>query len=207
MTQWKSGSATSANLAIQLSKLAGLKVAVIVDVAKHGARISAHRAIRPDLLVDAHDPKRAIAILKANTGGRLRFALDTRGRESAGYLLEALAAGDPPVKKSAAEGLPPSPPDTPDANAVARAHLIGMTGLPKGDAPEGIRYHAVPIKLFHEVKSVGRALSGWLGRLLEQKLVVPADIIDVEEGLENVNVGLHRMRRGEISGGKLVVRV
>jgi len=30
-------------------------------------------------------------------------------------------------------------------------------------------------------------------------------IIDVEDGLHNVNRGLDRMRKGEISGGKLVV--
>ncbi|MBE3044057.1 hypothetical protein IMZ48_16100 [Candidatus Bathyarchaeota archaeon] len=215
------GSATSANLTIQLAKLAGLKVAVVVDVAKHGARLSNHRAIRPDLLVDSHDPKRAISILQANTRGRLRFGLDTRGKESAAHLLEALSAGNPPAKsargdglppsppaKSArGDGLPPSPPHTPDANASARAHLIGMTGLPKGPAPEGIQFHAVPIKLFHEAKEVGGPLAMWLGRLLEEKMILPADIIDIEEGLGGVNKGLHRMRRGEISGGKLVVRV
>lgn len=176
-------------------------------MAKHGARLSSHRAIRPDLLVDSHDPKRAINILKANTGGRLRFGLDTRGRETASHLLEALSAGNPPAKGASGQALPPSPPDTPDANASARAHLVGMTGLPKGAAPEGVRFHTVPIKLFHEVREVGRPLATWLTRLLEERLVVPADIIDVEEGLERINAGLHRMRKGEISGGKLVVRV
>lgn len=82
-----------------------------------------------------------------------------------------------------------------------------MTGLPKGPAPEGVQFHTVPIKLFHEVKEVGKPLARWLTRLLEKKLVVPADIIDVEEELERINSGLDRMRKGEISGGKLVVRV
>lgn len=67
--------------------------------------------------------------------------------------------------------------------------------------------HAVPIKLFHEVPAVGRALVLWLERLLAQGLVSPPEIIDIEEGLENVNTGLDRMRRGEIRGGKLIVRV
>ena len=188
-----------------MSKIAGLKVAVVVDAAKHGARLSNHRAIRPDLLVDCYDPARAIHILRANTGGRLRFGLDTRGRESAAHLLEALAPGDH-SKSARGEGLPPSPPHTPDANA-SRAHLIGMTGLPKGPAPEGIKFHTVPIKLFHEVRQVGGPLAAWLGRLLEEKLIHPADIVDVGDGLERINMGLDRMRRGEISGGKLVVRV
>lgn len=50
-------------------------------------------------------------------------------------------------------------------------------------------------------------MARWLTQLLEKKLVVPADIIDVEEELERINSGLDRMRKGEISGGKLVVRV
>lgn len=82
-----------------------------------------------------------------------------------------------------------------------------MTGLPRGPAPEGVQFHAVPIKLFHEVRQVGGPLAAWLGRLLEKALIQPADIVDVEDGLERVNAGLHRMRMGEISGGKLVVRV
>jgi hypothetical protein len=54
---------------------------------------------------------------------------------------------------------------------------------------------------------MGQALVEWLERLLAQGLVMPPDIIDVEQGLKSVNRGLDRMRRGEISGGKLVVRV
>jgi hypothetical protein len=54
---------------------------------------------------------------------------------------------------------------------------------------------------------VGQSLCEWLERLLEQGLVIPPDIIDVEKGLGNVNKGLDRMRKGEISGGKLVVRI
>jgi hypothetical protein len=68
-------------------------------------------------------------------------------------------------------------------------------------------YHTVPIKLFHEVPAVGQALVEWLERLLQEGLVTPPNIIDVQRGLGSVNQGLDRMRRGEISGGKLVVRI
>jgi hypothetical protein len=115
---------------------------------------------------------------------------------------------------------PPSPPATPPTSTSLSlsstnsnpprppsAHLVGLTGLPKQTSPEGVVFHTVPIKLFHEVPVVGEALVLWLERLLAQGLVAPPDIIGVERGLESVNRGLDRMRNGEISGGKLVVRV
>ncbi|KAL2193228.1 hypothetical protein P885DRAFT_45939 [Corynascus similis CBS 632.67] len=220
------GSSTSANLTIQLARLAGLRTIAVADTAKHGLRLTHHRSVRPDLLVDSHDPARAVAVIRANTnakgGGRLRFAIDTRGKESAGWLAEALSSDSiQHSKDSATTGAPPSPPGTPDESSAANsgdgsessssltssAHLIGLTGLPKERVTEGVVYHTVPIKLFHEVPAVGRALVEWLERLLARGLVLPPDIIDVEQGLGSVNRGLDRMRRGEISGGKFVVRV
>lgn len=196
------GSATSANLIVQLARLAGLKVATIVDSAKHGLRISNHKFIRPDLLIDSHDPQRAIDILRANVRDDLRFGIDTRGKDTAATLLEALTNKGRPTGSE-----PPSPPATPRTSPLSTAHLIGLTGLPKQTVSEGAVLHSVPIKLFHEVPAVGNALVTWLERLLEQGLVSPPEIIDIEEGLENVNAGLDKMRRGDISGGKLIVRL
>jgi len=215
------GSSTSANLTIQLAKLAGLKTIAIVDKARHGLRLANHKAIRTDLLVDSHDPRRAVDIIRANLNGKLRFGIDTRGRESAASLLQALSPDSLASSSSTAattsttttaptsEGSPPpSPPATPHtATQQLSAHLVGLTGLPRESPPEGARFHTVPIKLFHEVPAVGSALVLWLERLLEQGLVSPPEIIDVEQGLGSVNKGLDRMRRGEIRGGKLVVKV
>ncbi|POS71321.1 oxidoreductase [Diaporthe helianthi] len=196
------GSATSANLTVQLARLAGLKVATIVDSARHGLRLSNHKSIRPDLLIDSHDPQRAIEILKANVGEDLRFGIDTRGKDTAAKLLEALAG------KGASGGTrPPSPPATPRTSPALSAHLIGLSGLPKQGSVGGAVMHSVPIKLFHEVPAVGSALVTWLERLLAQGLISPPEIIDIEEGLENVNAGLDRMRNGDIRGGKLIVRL
>lgn len=150
-------------------------------------------------------------IIRSNLQGKLRFGVDTVGRESATSLLQALAPGNlsttnPGVEKKN-DGTPPSPPATPHDSSMLSAHLIGLTGLPKQTAPDGVRFHTVPIKLFHEVPAVGDALVRWLERLLAQGLISPPEIIDIEKGLESVNSGLDRMRKGEISGGKLVVRV
>ncbi|KAF6805447.1 zinc-binding dehydrogenase [Colletotrichum sojae] len=194
------GSSTSANLAVQLARLAGLRVVTVVDKLRHGLRLANHKTLRPDLLVDTHDPARAVDIIRANVGGELRFALDTSGRESATWLLRALSK-----EQDAVGNAPPSPPDTPRRAGPSRRHLIGLTGLPKEQAPEGVAYHTVPIKVFHEVPAVGEALSLWLERLLESGLVSPPEVLGVESGFEGINRGLDRMRRGEIRGGRMVV--
>ncbi|KAM7217501.1 GroES (chaperonin 10)-like protein [Rhypophila decipiens] len=219
------GSSTSANLTIQLAKLAGLKTISIVNKAKHGLRLSNHEVIKTDLLVDSHDPSRAVEIIRSNLQGKLRFGIDTVGRESSTSLLQTLTPTPSGSGGSKVDGpnndSPPSPPSTPHESSVSnsrassvsdsesnlKSHLIGLTGLPKQTAPEGTKFHTVPIKLFHEVPAVGDVLVRWFERLLEKGLVSPPEIIDVEQGLESVNAGLDRMRRGEISGGKLVVRV
>jgi hypothetical protein len=79
-----------------------------------------------------------------------------------------------------------------------------LTGLPKTDVPEGVALHSVPIKLFHEVAEVGEALSVWCERLLVKGLLVPPDVVGTVDGLHGINEGLDRMRRREISGGRLV---
>ncbi|KAG7101449.1 Trans-enoyl reductase lepG like protein [Verticillium longisporum] len=191
------GSSTSANLAVQLARLAGLRVVTIVDKAKHGLRLADHEVLRPDLLIDSHSPARAVEIIRANVGKKLRFALDTTGRDSAKSLLDALTpddelegikVGEEKTTTTTTTTPPPSPPDTPRRQRSQSAHLVGLTGLPKGQAPEGVAYHTVPIKIFHEVPAVGEALVLWLERLLESG-------------------GLDRMRKGEISGGRMVVDI
>lgn len=143
-------------------------------------------------------------VLRANVGGDVRFGIDTRGKDTAAHLLEALSTTkDQPAA-------PPSPPATPRTSPALSSHLIGLSGLPKpaaGQTSEGLAMHSVPFKLFHEVPAVGHALVTWLERLLAEGLVSPPEIIDIEEGLASVNAGLDRMRRGEISGGKLIVRL
>ncbi|KAK3385966.1 chaperonin 10-like protein [Podospora didyma] len=211
------GSSTSANLTIQLAKLAGLKTVAVVDKARHGLRLANHSVIRTDLLVDSHDPQRAVDIIRGNLNGKIRFGIDTMGRESATSLLQSLspsnlATSAPAAKPSPAandlKGSPPAtPPATPHDSTLLSAHLVGLTGLPKQSSPEGSLFHTVPIKLFHEIPAVGEAMVSWLERLLEKGLISPPEIIDVEHGLGSINQALDRMRKGEIRGGKLVVRV
>ena len=180
----------------------------MVDKARHGLRLANHSIIRPDLLVDSHDAGRAVEVIRANTAGQLRFGLDTTSRETAAHLLSALSSSSSsPRSWGHSNPATLSPPATPPSPATSRAHLVGLTGLPKGGAPKDALFHTVPIKLFHDVPDVGRSLVRWLERLLKEGLISAPEIIDIEEGLDNVNKALDRMRRGEIRGGKLVVRV
>lgn len=141
---------------------------------KHGA----------DLLVDRLDTTRAIEIIKSVTQGNLRFSLDTRGRDTATLLATAMS-------KERKDGEP-------------RAHLIGLTGIPKLPT-EGVVYHSVPIKLFHEIPSVGEGLMIWLEKLLDLRRVSTPEIVVAEGGLEGINEALDRLRDGSVNGPRLVV--
>jgi hypothetical protein len=140
---------------------------------KHGA----------DLLVDRLDTDRAVSIVKNVTRGKLRFGLDTRGKESAGLLAQAMQVGD---------------------GSDSRAHVVGLTGVPKVPTA-GIVYHSVPIKLFHEAPRVGDEMMLWLETLLAQKSIETPDIEVAEGGLRGINRALDRLRNGSVNGPRIVV--
>lgn len=131
-----------------------------------------------DLLVDRIDTERAISIVQGVTKGRLRFGLDTHGRESAKLLGQAMQKTDQGDER--------------------RAHLVGLTGLPK-EAMDGIVYHSVPIKSFHEAPQVGEGMMIWLEQLLEQNALSMLDIEVAPGGLEGINAALDRLREGYTS--------
>lgn len=175
------GSSASGICAVQIAKLAGLKVIAVIDVARNGERMLKHGA---DLLVDRLNPERAIEIVKNITKGRLRFAIDTRGKDSA-KLLAAV------MKSEGREG-------------ESRAHLVGLTGVPKEKTP-GVVYHSVPIKAFHEAAAVGEGLMIWLEKLLDKKLLETLDIEVAAGGLKGINAALDRLRDGSVNGPRIVV--
>lgn len=180
--------------------MAGLKVAVVVDQARHGFWLATDSHARPDLLVDNSDPNRAIQILSETIGDRLYFGIDTSGKESASFLLRAL-------RRTCHSHHSLSPPPTPPTRTERRAHLIGLAGLPKVEYSKDLQLHSVPLKLFHEVPEVGEALSEWMERLLHSGQLRAPRILGNHFGLADVNNALDRMRNGEIRGGKLVLTV
>lgn len=174
------GSSTTACIIAQLAKHLGLRVITVVDVAKHGAWLSNGAA---DLIVDSHDPERAIEIIRRVTAGKLRFGVDVVGRPTSELLQRAM--------QSSEEGL--------------KSHLVGFSGLPKVPSP-GVQLHTVPIKVHHDVPAVGEAMMIWLEKLLASGKLLPPLVEILEGGLGAINDGLDRMRRGEISGRRLAVK-
>ncbi|TVY59719.1 Trans-enoyl reductase lepG [Lachnellula suecica] len=176
---WGGSSATGC-CAVQLAKLAGLKVVAVIDVARSGERMLRHGA---DLLVDRLDEERAISIVKGITKGKLRFGLDTIGKPTAIRLAQGMQS---------------------ESGVDSKAHLVGLTGLPK-EPTNGVVYHSVPIKAFHEAPDVGEGLMIWLEKLLENGLLATPDIEVADGGLEGINAALDRLRNGSVNGPRIVV--
>lgn len=169
-------STTTGLVALQLAKLAGLRVICVADVARHGAKLLESGA---DLLVDRHDTDRAVEIIRGVTGGKLRYAIDIVGKDTATILEKTL---DP----------------------SGNAHLLGLTGLPK-ERNTGIKYHTVPIKLFHSAPAVGESMVTWLESLLQSGNLTLPEIVRAEGGLEGINAALDILRSGTVSGKRIVV--
>ena len=152
------------------------------------------------MLIDSHDEGRAVQIIRSAIGSKAKFGIDTRSKESAGLLAQSLQQPSTTTKSL-------SPPSTPPSDSKGlRSHLVSLAGSPK-QKDLNIVWHTLPIKLYHELPQVGRPLSLWLETLLEKGDLAFPRILDVEFGLHNINNALDRMRRGEVRGGKLVVKL
>ncbi|KAK5051860.1 hypothetical protein LTR84_002663 [Exophiala bonariae] len=202
------GSSSTAIIITQLAQLAGLRVISIVDQAKHGHRLSPGTfptsVCAPDIVIDSHDPARVQHLLQKVTHGNLRFGIDSRGKDTATLLLQSLVAPTNPDLNAPTSTTTPSP--------KKRAHLVGLTGLPKLDSiaelsdsdATNVSLHSVPIKIFHDVPEVGLVLSVWLEQLLQNGKLKAPQAVGTEDGFEGVNRGLKTMREG---GGRVVVRI
>ena len=180
------GSSATGCCAVQLAKLAGLRVIAVIDVARSGERMLRHGA---DLLVDRLDTQRAVSIVRGITKGTLRFGLDTIGKDTAELLAQAMT-----VSEEVSQG------------DIVNGHVVGLVGVPKQVAP-GVVYHSVPIKLFHEAPVVGEGMMVWLEQLLEQNLLATPDIEVAAGGLEGINEALDRLRDGTVNGPRIVVPI
>ncbi|KAF2765583.1 GroES-like protein [Teratosphaeria nubilosa] len=171
------GSSTSALFLSQMAQMAGLRVILVVDTAKHGARLAG----RGCMLIDSQNAARAADIIRGITGDSLRYGIDTVGRDTATHLASCMAS-----------------------DATRRAHLVGLAAVPK-QRVDGVQYHAVPVKVFHAVPEVGRSLMDWLGKALELDALALPSVTLVHGGLGAINAALDEMRKGLVSGRRLVV--
>ena len=167
--------------ALQLAKLAGLRVICVADAVRHGARLV---DLGADVIVDRQDPARAVEIILSVTKGGLRFALDTVGKDTAGRLVDSLQR----------------------SKEDQRSHLVGLTGLPEVRLA-GIRYHSVPIKVFHSVPVLGQRAMEWLEELIVKATLKPPEVSLADGGLEGINGALAKLKSGSISGKRIVVPI
>ncbi|CAK3903054.1 Alcohol dehydrogenase superfamily, zinc-type [Lecanosticta acicola] len=177
------GSSTSALFLSQIARLAGLRVILVVDVAKHGARLTGANGC---ICIDSHDSERAVDVIRGMTGNGLRLAIDTVGKQTAEHLARCFPSERNEDKR--------------------RPQLVGLAALPKERLP-GVVYHSVPVKLFHEVPSIGSSLMTWLEDALEHKRLDLPHVEEAPGGLGGINDALDRMRQGQISGKRLVVPI
>ncbi|RMZ86539.1 hypothetical protein DV736_g6237, partial [Chaetothyriales sp. CBS 134916] len=172
-------SSTVGFLALQLAKRAGLRVVCIANVVKHGAFLLDAGA---DALVNKNDPEAVEAVRGITKGKRLRYGFDAVGKETA-QLLQTTFENE-------------------------TSHLVCLVGRPK-ETVRHVRYHNLPMKLFHESREVGRALMLWLEELLshEKVLILPKTDLHSSTGLQAVNAALDRLRHGQHSGQRIVVQI
>lgn len=173
------GSSTSALFLSQIALLAGLKVILVVDLAKHGSRIAVKNEC---VIVDSHSSERAAEIIRGITGNNLRFGIDTVGKDTTAQLAKCL-----------------------QRNSKKRSHIVGLAALPKDREDSSVVYHSVPVKLFHEVSEVGSSLMTWLEEALQSATLELPRVTEAPGGLHGINDALDMMRQGLISGQRLVV--
>lgn len=173
-------------MAIQLAKLAGLKV-IAVAGPQHNELLY---SLGADRVVDRHDLDQAATRITEATDDRIRFAIDTVGKQTATWCQDIL------VRDASAKSALDSP--------SRRSHLVGLSGVPKEKDPL-VHQHILPIKLFHENAVLGTATVQWLGELLRENIIQLPEVEVVEGGLGAVNSNLDRLRRGEASGKRIIV--
>ncbi|RMD39606.1 hypothetical protein DV735_g5529, partial [Chaetothyriales sp. CBS 134920] len=174
-------SSTVGFILLQLAKRAGLRVVCVANVVKHGAFLLDAGA---DALVNKNDPEAVEAVRGITQGKRLRYGFDAVGKDTAQQLQATFSADEP------------------------SSHLVCLVATPKEPA-EHVRYHKLPMKLFHESGEVGRALMLWLEELLshENGLILPKTDLHTSTGLQAVNAALDRLRHGQYTGQRIVVQI
>lgn len=150
------------------------------------------------------DLDKAAEDIKQQIAAPIRFALDTVGSDTASWCQELLVScrGSVLGFSETNHGR-----DTGSSSVDEdQSHLICLTSRPKIKMPS-VRVHTVPIKLFHENHDIGKLISGWLEELLVLRELKLPDIIFADGGLDAVGPSLERVRKGEVSGKRLVVRL
>lgn len=147
-----------------------------------------------DKLIDRKDLDKAAAQVRAEVPAPIRFALDTVGPGTASWCQNVLASHT---------SVPHNPANP---QSQQETHLICLSGRPKTANPS-VRAHTVPIKLFHTNPELGSRVAGWLAELLASRELRLPETVFADGGLDVVGSSLERIKKGEVSGRRLVVRL
>ncbi|CEI59993.1 hypothetical protein FVEN_g8202 [Fusarium venenatum] len=194
-------SSVTAQIAIQLSKLAGLKVVGVANLEKHRQLLE---SLGTDILIDREDLAAASQEVNQLLPGRLRFAIDTVGSSSAEWCQNVIIHNRSQTAGTTTTDLDHSTGYSRDEES-RRGHLVVFTGKPKTSHPE-VKIHRVPVKLFHTHERIGTYLSTWLHELLDGSFIqLPRSEI-IDGGLGSINGALERLKNGDVSGSRLIIR-
>ncbi|KAI2601981.1 GroES-like protein [Hypoxylon sp. NC1633] len=174
------GSTVTGQFATQLANLSGFKV---VTVNSAETKLLSERLGASHVVVrDGKTDKEIVSEIRAVTSGGVTQAIDLVGPKTAGLALDAVSKVRP----------------------VAFAPLAMMSGSQV--VPPNVVIHTVEMKQFVLDKSNVR-FTEELGKLLEDgKLILP-ELHLIDGGLHSVQDGLEVLKKGNLKGKKLVVRM
>ena len=172
------GSTITAQFAIQLAVIAGLKVVAVTSsktmpLAKSlGA---AHVVTR-----DGKSGDEIVAEIRSICGDTITRGIDLVGTETANHCLRALS----------------------QSQLALFAPLAMLSS--KAVVPENISVETVEMKQF-VLDPSSQVYSSRLNKLIEEKRIMLPQIEVLEGGLDNIQNGLERLKKGDMAGKKVIV--
>ncbi|KAI5860872.1 GroES-like protein [Durotheca rogersii] len=174
------GSTVTGQFATQIASLSGIKVITVnsAETRSLSERLGARRVIVRDGKTD----EQLVEEIRAETNGQITRAIDLVGPKTAALVLDVVSKARP----------------------VAFAPLAMMSS--SQTVPENVVAHTVEMKQFVLDKSNVRYTEE-LGVLLEGGNIILPELHLIEGGLDSVQGGLEMLKKGNLKGKKLVVRM
>ncbi|XXH03324.1 hypothetical protein Hte_009722 [Hypoxylon texense] len=174
------GSTVTGQFATQLANLSGINVVTVNS--SETKSLSECLGATHVVVRDGKTDKQLVEEIRAVTNGRITRAIDLVGPKTAALALESVSKSDP----------------------VAFAPLAMMSS--SQIVPDNVAVHTVEMKQFVLDKSNVRYTEE-LGKLLEDGKIVLPELHMIDGGLHSVQEGLGMLKKGNLRGKKLVVRM
>lgn len=174
------GSAVTGQFAIQIAAQAGLKVIAVTSskTASLARSLGAHHVITRD----GKTGDEIVSQIRAIAGDDINRCIDLVGTETASFCLQAVS----------------------QAQRVLFAPLAMISS--KAVVPENVSVQTVEMKQF-VLNESSKVYSLALNRLLEEDKLLLPEMTVMDGGLRAVLEGLERVKRGDMGGKKMVVRM